>query len=121
VSACAAQPARDFIEALRLTVQQMEADKLAYLEDRLREEEDAPDYWRRDLEKFILHTREALTYEDFDIPFDLKTQRSDEENRRFMQALLVSYGALLEDWPAMVQAARELRESGLVYSTAVGA
>jgi len=121
VSAYAAQPARDFLEALRLTVQQMEADKLAYLEDRLREEEDAPDYWRSDLEKFILHTREAMTYGDFDIPFDLKTQRSDEENRRFMQALLMSYGALLEDWPAMVQAARELRESGLICSTAVGA
>ena len=121
LSAFAAQPARDFREALRLVVQQVESAKLCYLEERLRVEPDAPEFWRRDLDDFIAHTREAMTHEDFDIPFDLKGLRSDEENRRLIQQLLANYGALLEDWPDMVAAARELRESGYVFSTEVSA
>lgn len=121
LSAFAAQPERDFLEAFRRIVIEMEGSKLTCLEDRLREERSAPDYWRRDVEAFIAHTREALTFPDFDIPFDLKPQRSPEANRRLMQQLLANYGALLEDWPEIVKAARELRESGFIYSTAVSA
>lgn len=119
LSAFAARPAKDFVRALRLVVQQTEADKLSFLQERLREEEDAPDYWRDDLEKFIAHTRDALTHEDFDIPFELKEQRSDAENRELMQALLASYGALLEDWPEIFAAARALREEGRIYSAEI--
>lgn len=116
LSAFAGRPEQEFVRALRLVVQQAEAEKLSYLQERLREEIDAPDYWRHDVEKYIAHTREALTHEDFDIPFELKEQRSDDENRRLMQALLANYGALLEDWPAIFAAARALREEGFVFS-----
>lgn len=121
LSAFAARPERDFKAAARLVVQEVEARKLSYFEERLRVETEAPEFWRRDLEDFIAHTRQAMTHEDFDIPFDLKEQRSDDENRRLMQLLLQNYGALLEDWPDMFAAARELRESGFTFSTEVSA
>src|ERR1051325_5646602 len=89
------------------------------LEFRLRDEVAAPDYWRRDLEAFIAHSRDALMHPDFDIPLELKSKRSDDANRVLMQQLLANFGALLEDWPDIVQAARELRDEGLVLSTEV--
>ena len=119
LSAFAARPPRDFLHAFRQIILQMEADKLTSLEARLRDERMAPDYWRRDLEAFIAHSRDALMHPDFDIPFELKSQRSDDENRVLMQRLLANYGALLEDWPEMVEGARELRERGSVFSTEI--
>ena len=121
LSAFATRPEADFLDAFRNVVLRMEADELSFMEDRLREETDAPDFWRRDVEDFIEHTRRALEHEDFDIPLELKPQRPDAENRRLMQQLLASYGELLEDWPAIVQAARELRAEGFVFSTEVRA
>ncbi len=121
LAAFAARPARDFLQAFRNVVLRIEADKLTYLEERLRTETDAPDFWRRDLEHFIAHSRLALEHDDFDIPFELKPQRADDENRKLMQQLLVRYGELLEDWPDIVAAARALREEGFVFSTAVSA
>ncbi len=121
LSAFAGRPRADFLDALRRIVLQLEADKLSFMEERLREETEAPDFWRRDIADFIAHTRLALEHEDFDIPFDLKPQRSDAANREFMQRLLAHYGALLEDWPEIVAAARELRAEGRVFSTEVRA
>jgi hypothetical protein len=121
LSAFAARPPRDFLDAFRGIVLQMEASELSFLEELLREEREAPDYWRRDVEDFIVHTRQALEHEDFDIPLELKAQRADTENRQLMQRLLASYGELLQDWPDMVEAARALREEGRVFSTEIGA
>jgi hypothetical protein len=46
----------------------------------------------------------------------LKTGRTIEENRTLMQKLIGSYGLLLEDWPAIVFAARDLRREGKCFS-----
>ena len=70
------------------------------------------EYWRDDVQAYLQHVREALTYEDFDIPFDLKSRGTPEENRRLMQRMVSEFGGLLQEWPAMVEAARELRDAG---------
>jgi hypothetical protein len=112
LTALATQPAADFIEALRETILKHESEKLGYLETLLADETDAPDYWRHDLETFLQHAREALSADDFDIPYDLKAHRTPEQNRVLMQQLIARYGQLLIDWPAIVTTATELRKSG---------
>jgi hypothetical protein len=105
----AAQPSRDFLEFIRAHVMENESAKLDRLEEELGEADDVPEFWHRDVATYLAHVREALTAPDFDIPFDLKGARSDEENRVLMQQLFARFGALLEAWPDMVTAARSIR------------
>jgi hypothetical protein len=65
----------------------------------LREDTESPDFWRNDLETTLPQSAKALTHDDFDIPFDLKGQRSDEENRTLMRELFIRYGQLLRLGP----------------------
>ena len=111
LTALAAQPSVDFVEFLRSQILEHESGKLDYLEETLREDLETPDYWRDDLEAYLAHVREALTHDDFDIPFDLKGERTAVENRVFMQQLFARFGELLEVWPEMVAAARAINVS----------
>lgn len=104
----AAQPPVDFAEYLAAQVLEQESEKLDQLEDNLREDTDTPDWWRHDLEAYLAHVRSALTHDDFDIPFDLKTGRTPDENRALIRELFARYGHLLEAWPDLVAAAREI-------------
>ncbi|MDR3402433.1 MAG: hypothetical protein P4L99_08035 [Chthoniobacter sp.] len=116
----AAQPAPDFREALHHVVLACQSRKIIALEESLHAETDAPEFWRRDLQEFLDHTREALQREDFDIPSELKTGRTSEESRGLMQRLIGSYGMLLEEWPGLVFAARDLRREGARFSVSAG-
>ncbi len=107
-----ALPTADFRDFLRMQTLEHESQRLDFLERHLRQNSDAPNFWRDDVQALIDHTRAALGYDDFDIPFDLKAARSPAENRVLMQTLTARFGALLQDWPAMVEAARGLREDG---------
>ena len=107
-----ALPSTDFRDFLRMQTLEHESERLDYLERRMREESGAPDYWRDDVQALIDHARESLGHDDFDIPLDLKTGRTPDENRTLMQALTARFGALLQEWPVMCDAARALREEG---------
>ena len=113
------QPAADFREALHHVVLAHESEKIVALEETLRTDTEAPEFWRRDMQDFLDHTRAALQHEDFDIPYELKTGRTIEENRALMQQLIGRHGLLLEEWPAIVSAARDLRREGLRFSVAL--
>jgi hypothetical protein len=104
----ARQPAKDFIEYLRGQVLELESSKLDHLEEQLRKDTDTPDWWRDDLQAYLDHVREALAFDDFDIPYDLKPGRDAPANRALIQELFARYGRLLQQWPAMVAAAREI-------------
>ena len=107
-----ALPSRDFRDFLRMQTLDHESQRLDFLERQLRENSDAPKFWRDDVKALIDHTHAALGYDDFDIPFDLKAARPPEENRALMQTLTGRFGVLLQEWPAMVATARALREEG---------
>jgi hypothetical protein len=106
------QEPADFLDFVQGYVLEHESGKLDHLETELREDVVTPDFWREDVEAYIAHVREALTHEDFDIPFDMKHDRSDEKNRALMRELFIRYGRLLEAWPEIVAAAREVKASG---------
>ncbi|MHA3773739.1 hypothetical protein ACXR0O_19575 [Verrucomicrobiota bacterium sgz303538] len=103
---------RDFATALAEVVLEHESEKLSWLEKQLSEDTESPEFWREDVQKHLDHIREALTHEDFDIPFDLKERRTPAEARALIQSLIGRYGNLLREWPAMVEAAAELRRRG---------
>lgn len=112
LSELAAMPLADFMEVLRQKLLEHESEKLGYLDKQL-EQGDLPDFWRSDVENLLRNARESLTEEDFDIPHDLKTGRTSAENRRFMQELFARYGQLLQEWPSIVEATRELSATGI--------
>ena len=105
----AAAPPDEFHEYLRWFVLQHESDKIGYLEECLKEERDAPYFWRRDIEDYIEQTRLALMEPDFDIPFDMREKWSASEARLLIQRLIHEYGRLLRAWPALMEAAKEFR------------
>ncbi len=106
-------PSRDWEDFLRQHTLTSASEQTEYLSRQLEEaEEDAPDFWRRDVAVLIAQMREALASADFDVPQDLRETRPAAETRALMQRLIREYAALLQAWPDIWQAARELRERG---------
>ncbi len=112
LSEFAAMPAADFLEVLRQKILEHESEKLGYLHKQL-EQGEMPEFWRTDVEDYLLNARASLQQEDFDIPHDLKKGRTSAESRILMQELFRRYGQLLQEWPAIVEATRELRAAGV--------
>jgi hypothetical protein len=100
--------AANFREYLRWFILQHESDKIGYMERCIEEEEEAPDFWRRDIEDYIEQTRLALTQPDIEIPFDMRDKYPDP--RALIQRLVFEYGRLLRAWPALFVAAKNLRQ-----------
>ena len=112
LSEIAAKPARDFRHEIGQRTLAQHSAHLEWMAAQLAEDTESPDYWRRDLEAYLEHAREAVTHEDFDIPFDLKPGRTSQENRALMQRLFAEFGGLLQAWPALYEAAKEGNASG---------
>jgi len=102
-------PPEDFAEFLRDQALMHASGRCEYLARELDEDHEAPDFWREDVEALIEHLRDALTDEDAGIPLDMKGPPLDE-TRALMQKLIGSYALLLQEWPGMVEAARECGE-----------
>ncbi len=98
----------DFVDYISAQILEHESSRLDYLEEQLREDTETPDWWREDLEGYLAHVREALTHDDFDIPFEMKADRSAAENRELMRQLFARFGRMLEAWPDIVSATREV-------------
>jgi hypothetical protein len=108
----AEQPFDDFVETIRAQLLEQESARLDHIEQQLRDDTDSPDFWRDDLEAYLAHVRESLTEDNFDIPLDLKSGRAADENRKLMRDLISRYGRLLEEWPRIVAAAKEINACG---------
>jgi hypothetical protein len=103
-----AQRLPDFVDYIGSQLLEHESSRLDQLEEQLREDTETPDWWRDDLEGYLAHVREALTHDDFDIPFEMKADRSAAENRELMRQLFARFGRMLEAWPDIVSATREV-------------
>jgi len=112
LSALGARSEADFRQHLRECALGLQGEKLGWLAAQLRTDEGSSAWWHRDVEAYLEHCQEALAVEDFDIPYDLAGRRSAEENRRFMRRLCAEFGRVLEEWPAIFAAAREMNTQG---------
>ncbi len=86
---------------------------IEHLEDLLRIYSESPDHWAADVRAHIDSVIDALTTPGGLVPIDLRSGRSPDEAMELCRAMVREYGELLVWWPAIVEAARGLREAGL--------
>lgn len=104
---------REFRDFFRRQLLDFASEKMAFLAEALENDVESPDFWRRDVEHYLEQSRAAVSDEDFDIPLNLRANRTPEEARELMRQLVLRYGQLLQHWPAMVRGAAELKTRGI--------
>ena len=72
----------------------------------------SPTYWADDVSRMIELTSQASSAEDHLVPRDLLQGRDARAARLLSQELVAKYGEVLAAWPAMVAAAKRLRDNG---------
>lgn len=107
----ASMTSNDFEEFARLQVWESESRRISRLEEELKDFQAAPGYWVADLDDYLSGLREAMNSPAYIIPRDVVLAgRSQDEARRLSRLLVLRFGQLLQAWPAMFEAAKELRE-----------
>ena len=91
----------------------------ALLETRLGEHSGRPGYWAEDVRKTIEYLRLAAAGKDYVVPRDLGDALDVDAARLLTRELVAKYGELLEAWPALVEATRQLRARGCRVSDPV--
>ena len=106
-------PLEDFEEFLRIRCWEAGSWQISQMEKRIEDREYTPRWFVKYLEKYIEVVRESQPKPDYIIPQDLQAICTDKDQaRRLSQELVRKYGELLESWPDIVCAARELKDKG---------
>jgi len=87
--------------------------QVARLEASLDEHPDGPAYWRADVESQIRHAREVLLRPDYPASDELGGLAAD-------QAAIRKFGELMQCWPDVVAACRDLRRRGVPIGVSLG-
>ena len=103
-------PEKAFSDYLRKLVLQAVHIDVLRAEHCLGNELDRPDCWRNDVMRYLASAREAVTKPDFSVPVDLPG--NPEERLATFQRQVLAYGQLLTHWPALVEAARAMKDKG---------
>jgi hypothetical protein len=101
----------DLVELLRAEVCRHDQAYLEWLGNKLEKADDAPAFWKADLESYLLSTRTASTSRSRVIPDELSSLFGETSGRK-LREFLRSYGELLLAWPELVSATRKLKASG---------
>jgi hypothetical protein len=107
----------DYLGAMNLRGRALD---LGGAEDTLRRHRGAPAHWARDMERLVERSRAALTLPLPAWPADLEAALGIEETRRAFPRMVRRFGALLEAWPALWDAAVSLRAEGIRPGVRVG-
>ena len=89
------------------------------LETRLAEHGARPLYWAEDVRKTIEFIRRAAAGKDYVVPRDLLDAGDVDATRLLTRELVAKFGELLEAWPVLVEATRQLRARGCRVSVPV--
>jgi hypothetical protein len=82
------------------------------LEGQLRQYGGQPGFWAEDVRQVLAGLREDLPRPDSAVPTDLRSAFGEDGAREMLPRLVRRFGELLQVWPDMVEAARELRARG---------
>jgi hypothetical protein len=85
---------------------------IANLESDLAAHKDAPDCWKNDVRQCVVLIRASLTSPDLIVPQDVRCNRDLQQARSLTRELVRKFGALLFEWPDIVECARDLRSRG---------
>jgi hypothetical protein len=85
----------------------------ALLADRLRQFGGLPEFWAQDARQVLAHMHDALAGESYATPWDLAEAFGPARAGAMAQRLVLRTGQMLQNWPALVEAARDLRRTGI--------
>ena len=97
----------DFLGLLNDRLLNARASSMARLQTLIDAAAGAPEYWVRDARRYLQHLLGALVSPERGIPQEL-TDRKPTEAVVSLQRLIGRYGALLEAWPEIYKAAKQL-------------
>jgi len=112
LAAVALLPAREFQALVRQAWTGSLSGNILALEQILEEQGDRPDYWATDARVWIRGAQEAVSALGPLIPEDLPWEDSADEVAARWQQLVHRFGKLLQQWPAIREAAGELAREG---------
>ena len=75
-----------------------------------------PEYWAVDCEQYVKDLLELAVKPEYGVPADLRLRKTTEETLALTQRLVRKYGELLIAWPDMLEAAKHLRQKGVVLA-----
>jgi hypothetical protein len=105
-----------FREAVSETARESARWTVEALDRQLADQSETPEFFRAHLadlrERILLASRQA----DYATPHDIARVLGETNALSFVRRLVGIYGELLEAWPAVIQAARELRGDGIRLS-----
>ena len=112
LAAIASLAPADFEEFLRLWVWRMKALVMERLTNDLQASSAAAASWKQDVQRYLDGLRTSFTADGYLVPSDLK-ERFAGDALPVVQRLIACFGDLLQCWPAMLDAARTLADSGV--------
>jgi hypothetical protein len=105
-------PQADFQELVRLVLWTQMSRLASQWENQLREHS-GPAFWAEDVKLLLATLRQALPSPSYEMPCDLSAASGAEDARPRFQSLVRRFGELIQAWPQMVEAAREIRARGI--------
>jgi hypothetical protein len=112
-------PGADFNELVRLLLWNLISRQACQLEAQLNEFKGQPDFWARDVRRLQAAWREALATREFGVPWDLREAFGMDPSAELYQRVVRKFGVLLQAWPDMIEAAKELRRRGQRLATKI--
>jgi hypothetical protein len=85
----------------------------ALLAGRLRQFGGLPEFWAQDVRQVLAHFHDELARQSYATPGDLVEAFGPARAGAVAQRLVLRTGQLLQAWPALVAAARDLRRAGI--------
>jgi hypothetical protein len=113
VTAIGCLPMSDFEEFLRLQVWDQMSKQASQFAGQLQQFGGQPDFWANDVHHLLAMMREELAKDRYAIPWDLSGGSDDRSAAELFRRLVLRFGQLLQVWPDMVEAARDLRAHGV--------
>ena len=110
---------QDFEEFLRIQLCRTAASTVRTCEFALNTHAHEPDFWARDLRKYVGELKTALTNQDYFVPMDLPDGRSKTWKKDVTQRLVFKYGQLLFWWPRIMATTMELQLQETTLTAAI--
>jgi hypothetical protein len=99
----------EFEEQVRLHLWNALSRHATHLESLLKRFGGHPDFWAADVRRVLLNLWQHLPSAESAVPWDLADAFGTDRARELFRLIVRRHGRLLQDWPALVQAARRLR------------
>jgi len=99
----------DFEEMARLQIWRFMSNHIMALESLLKLHREKPEFWAKDVKRFVGILRETLVKDLYLVPQDVAEGHEPVEIRRQTQRLIYKFGELLYWWREIVNGAKRLR------------